>query len=82
MDDYGTKLGGVPLTAEEKLGNMIPEAFADWLIEFHGLKPTSRGTVVSNLTELTRTNRALGFVEGRVKSEAHFHFSLFGAKGK
>jgi hypothetical protein len=69
MSDYGTKYGGTPLTPEEKLGNMTPEAFADWMIEFHGLNPASKGTVVSNIADHARTNRALGFVEGNVRPD-------------
>lgn len=80
MEGFGTKLGGVEMTAEERLGNSTPEYLTDWLIKYHGLDPQSREIVVLNLKTQNQANRAIGFVEGKVKSETHIHFSIFGRR--
>lgn len=77
---FGTKNGGVPMTAEEKCGVYTPEFLADWLIEYHGANKGSKATIVSNLKTSFQTERAVGFIEGRAKADVHIHFSLFGHK--
>lgn len=77
---FGTKNGGVPMTAEEKCGAFTPEHLANWLIECHGAREESRSTIVSNLKSAYQTERAVGFIEGRSKADLHFHFSLFPKK--
>lgn len=75
---YGTKNGGVPMTAEEKCGAYTPEFIVDWLIECHGMKSESRETVISNIKTAYQSERAVGYIEGRSKAEVHIYFSLFG----
>ena len=77
---FGTKNGGVPMTAEEQCGVFTPEHLVDWLIEHHGAKKESRQTIISNVRSAYHAERAVGFIEGRSKAELHFHVSLFGAK--
>ena len=79
---FGTKNGGVPMTAEEQCGVYSPEFMADWLIEHHGAKAESRQTIILNLRSSYHAERAVGFIEGRAKNEVHLHFSLFGRRSE
>jgi hypothetical protein len=77
---FGTKYGGTPMTADEKCGAFAPERLADWLIEYHGAKDTSRQTIISNIKSAYQAERAVGFIEGRSKADVHISFSLFGSR--
>lgn len=77
---FGTKDGGIPMTAEERCGSYGAEHFVDWLIKYKGTNLEQRDNIISNLRSGYQAERAIGFIEGRAKNEVHIHFSLFGAR--
>lgn len=77
---FGTKNGGMPMTAEEQCGAFGPEHITDWLIKYHHMPEESRKTVEINIRSAYNAERAIGFIKGQASNIVHVHFSIFGKK--